>query len=234
MKNRPWPGSHVGRFNIEGNITMIRYAIAAIFAMAALTGLTVDTWSNVAAMGGALDVRIYVATIAILGAVAGFFIPVAFKYNKLAGAVLFAGWALGVVFSIGASIDRVGGAKDAKVHAGASVNARIARLDQRIRDLTAKRNEEAGKGGCGRICRQWQQKLDAAVSQRNGFGEVKETDPGSARIEAITAGMVKADRWRTLHPIFGVLALTCMFNAMSIVAGSIAVSARPGTESYQR
>lgn len=203
----------------------MKYTLAAVFAIAAIGGLTVDTWSNVAAMGGGLDVRVYVATIAVLGAVAGFFISVAFQHNKLAGAILVLGWALGVVFSIGASIDRISGAKTARVHASDSLNSRIVRLDKQIEDTRLEMADEA-KTGRGPNYDKLKAELHRLRNQRNGIGIVKDSDPGSATIAFVTAGAIKAKNWRMTHPVMGVLALTCMFNAMLLLAGSMFASAR--------
>lgn len=203
----------------------MKYTLAAIFAIASVGGLTVDTWSNVAAMGGGLDVRVYVATIAVLGALAGFFISVAFQHNKLAGLILVMGWALGVVFSIGASIDRISGAKTARVHASASLNARIQRLDKEIRDTRTEMADEA-KTGRGPNYNKLKDELKVLREQRRQFGIVKDDDPGSTTIAFVTAGAIKAKDWRITHPVMGVLALTCIFNAMLLLAGTMFASAR--------
>lgn len=227
-------------------MTATRYAIGGVLATAALAGLAVDTWSNYEAMtagkGFNMDVGAYVIGIALLGALAGLCFPLAFKHNKVAGIVLVLGWLFGVIFSIGASIDRVGAAKDGKVQARQTVNARVTRAEAAVeryqkrldnqRSVAARecRGYREGKSKPSRwpkcltardLMQQYEARLDAAIAKRDGLGITGATDPGGARIEALFLGAITAKQWRTYHPIMGVMALTALFNGLLLVAGSM-------------
>lgn len=211
----------------KGNITMKTYVILAVFATAILYGFGTDQWNNVMSIGGGADVSNFVVAIGTLGLVGGFFLTYIWRQNKIAGIIVGLGVMLSMLFSMGASIDRVASAKTDKIHAAASINDRIARLNTRIRDLRAKRNEEAGRRGCGRICRQWQLKLDAAMAERNRYGVTKETDQGSKTIEFLTGGYVRAKHFRLTHSPMGVLALTFLIYGLSLVSGTMVFSGGP-------
>ena len=149
----------------------------------------------------------------------------AFQRNRVLGSILVSGWALGTVFSIGASIDRIGGAKDRAFHAVASRDALAERLDQEIHWLPVLRDEETNRGGCGRRCMIWQAKLEAAEQRRDRIGSTGETNPGGTRIESVTLGVVTAGDYRQNHPVVGVIALTVLFNGLFLMAGSLLASA---------
>ena len=205
------------------------YILATILALCAVGGLVVDTWSNVVAIGGGAfkrdDTTAYVIAIAILGALAGLVSSMAFQRHRDLGSILVLGWALGTVFSIGASIDRIGGAKDDAFHAVATRNALAERIDQEIHSLRVLRAEEANHGGCGRRCMIWQAKLETAEQRRISFGAAGETNSGGLRVEPITFGVVTASDYRQLHPVVGVIALTVLFNGLFLMAGSLLASA---------
>ncbi len=193
-----------------------------------------------------LDVAAYVATIAVLGALAGLFFQTAFKHNKVAGSVLVVGWLFGLVFSIGASLDRVAGAKDSKIHAAQTVNARIERAEAAVtrwQDKLAQqrpiaalecRGYREGKSKPKRwpkcltaksLTKQYQSELESAISKRDQLGIVGETDSGGARVAALTFGAIKPQQWKILHPILGVISLTGLFNGLLLLAGSMFANA---------
>ena len=201
------------------------YLLATILALAAFGGLIIDTWSNAVAIGGGTlqlnDTTAYVVAIAVLGALAGLFCPLAFRRHKVVGFFLAIGWSLGTLFSIGASLDRVGNAKDKAHQTLASANARLERMEKRIAGLRAKRDAEARLGGCGKRCMLWQSKLEAAQKERDSLGISREADPGGQRIEALTLGAVRAAHYRLFHPVVGVIALTALFNSLLLLAGAM-------------
>ena len=205
------------------------YLLATILALCAVGGLVVDTWSNVVAIGGGAfkrdDTTAYVIAIAILSALAGLSSSMAYQRHRFLGSILVLGWALGTGFSIGASIDRIGGAKDRAFHAVASRNALAERLDQEIHRLRVLRDEEANRGGCGRRCMIWQAKLEAAEQRRDRIRAAGEANPGGTRVEAMTLGVVTASDYRQYHPVVGVIALTVLFNGLFLMAGSLLASA---------
>ena len=197
------------------------YIIGIALATAGIIGLSVDTLNNVKAMGGEYDVALYVATISILGAVAGLAGPFSIKRNMLVGFVLMVGWAGATLFSIGASIDRIAGAKDDKVRASVSLNDERKRINKRIKDLTAKRDKEAKRGGCKTICMRWQDKLERLEEKRDNLGSAATVHSGGKRIEALTFGPVRAEQWQLAHPVVGVVALSLMVNALFVIAGGM-------------
>ena len=201
------------------------YLLAAIVGVVGLGGLIIDTWSNVVSIGGGVirwdDNTAYVIGIASASALAGLFCPFALQRHRAIGLILAIGWALGTLYSVGASLDRVGGAKDRAHHVVASTNARIKRLDARIAELRAMREAESKLGGCGKRCMTLQAKLETAERDLDGVGIEQIDDPGGQRIEALTFGAVRAADYRLFHPVVGVVALTALFNGLLLLAGAI-------------
>ena len=208
------------------------YLFGGSLAVAALGGLVVDTWSNVLAIGGGEfkinDTTTYVMAVAVLGALAGLICPLAFRNCRAAGAILAIGWMLSTGFSIGASLDRVGGARDAVRLAAMAKNDHLAQLNRDIAELRAKRDQEAERGGCGKQCRFWQEKLETAERQLNAHASRQPTDPAGQRIEALSLGVITSTTFRLLHPVAGVVALTVLINGFLLLAGvMLAIDRKP-------
>ena len=206
----------------------INYAIAGILASAGIAGLATDVNLNVDAFANApASVQAGIAAVAIIGCILGLFTAHLIRQNVIVGLFSLVACVACALFSLAISIERISTSKGARVHAEVQTNARYGRLETRVADLTAKRDEEAANGGCGRLCRQWQNKLDKAELELAAIGAPVPIDQGSANIARYLPGVTAEDVGASI-PVLGGLALSLSYNLCLLGAGFVGGS-RPRT-----
>jgi hypothetical protein len=197
----------------------INYVIMVVLASAGVAGLATDVNLNVDAFRNAdPSVKIGIAAVAIIGCILGIFSSHLLKQNTILGLSALITCVVCAAFSLAVSIERIGVSKDNRVHAEVEHNTRYERLEKRVADLTAQRNAEAALGGCGRLCRQWQDKLDKAQAELATIGAPVQIDQSSVRIASYLPG-VSPEAVANGVPVIGALGLSLGYNICLIAAG---------------
>ena len=205
--------------------------IGGLLASLGLSGVAVDTWSNVAFIAPdgpylTSNVAIVVA-LATMAAVACAATGLALRRRQYFAALgLATGWMLATVFSLGATLDRVATQRDSQVQINQSLNASLVATRATIDDLISQRDEESKTGRGPR----WKELNAQIVSLRTSLGALgseRVEDSSEARIEAITFGMVTGKQWRTIHPVTAPVGLVLLANALIALGASLMLSAQP-------
>lgn len=201
----------------------MRYIIAAIFAIAGGVLGTINVWNNATQInGGTLiwnDLTAVVAGLAVTGALLSLALGGIAQRSRLVAGLAVVAIIGTIATSVGYTLGRVGSVADTGAAEALAHNARLARADQRVAEISQQVVAEASRGGCGPRCRALKEDLAAAQTALDALGARLVADPAGERIEAATFGLVPAVAYRTAHPVIVATTLELGVALLLTVAG---------------